>query len=242
MKILVDATLAFKSDWYDLIPVNISLDDIELEDSNEENNKEIIIKSKKKKTSYLSPEKVKKRFSEKTKTIIFTIPSSLSGQYLAYKNFESENVLILEGTAFTTRKNEIKKIIEKYNDLKKIEKEIKILNSKIKYDGFILKPSSIPKKGRIFNLMTNIINTLKIKIWIKFSDSKWKKEKIIRNVIKNIKKIIDDKDTVNIIHSDKSKISIKYIKEIKNYNKNVNIHIMTNSMIAHAGLDLLVIY
>ena len=246
MKILVDSTLSFKEDWFKSIPLIFNLDNQEIIDRNEEINRIKILNAKETSSSFMNFEylKEKENLSDNEKTIIFTIPRQLSGQYGNYqKANQNQNILIVEGQCFVVFKEKIKKLLSTTNDLNKIANEINALNEKTKYYGLIINPSEISKQGRISNLLLKTFEKFNLKILLKFDHGKWKRKGFLRNVTKVVKKITNNKKILKIIAVDKNEFC-KY-QEIfsKFFNKEkIIFEPMTNSMVLHSGKGFICLY
>lgn len=246
MKILVDSTLSFKEDWFSLIPLIFTLDGKEIIDTNEKLNREKILKAKETASSFFNFESLKARenLNQNEKTIIFTIPKQLSGQYSSYRSAnQNKNILIIEGHCFFIFKDKIKKLLKSTNDFNFIKKEINILNNKTKYYGLIVNPKEISKKGRISSVLLKTFSKLNLKILLKFENGRWKKKNFFRNVTKVAKKISLGKKALNIIAINEDEFN-KY-KEIfgKFVDKNrIEFKPMSNSMVLHSGKGFVSVY
>ncbi len=244
MKILIDSSLTQNEKWFTSFPVFIN----DKEDTNNEEHIPEIIENKNNRTAYLSFEKIKQNYiyDSKEKVIIFTIPSSMSGQYNVYKNQnKSKNILILEGAALFTKKNDFKEILKKNNAFENIEKEINELNEQVDMTGIVLNSKTLNLRGRIHALFAMLIKTANVKIKMKWKDGKWVKEKVSLNGTSLIKDTIQNKKVVHLICSNIEETNAnKIIKRIQNNTPNLIIEkqIMTNSMLAHSGKDFVVIY
>ncbi|NQZ29317.1 MAG: DegV family protein [Mycoplasmatales bacterium] len=244
MKILIDSSLIRNEEWFESFPVFIN----NLEDTNNKEHVVDIISKKNNTTAYLSFEKLKQKYllNNDEKTIIFTIPKSMSGQWSAYSNQnQSNNILILEGTSLFTNKEDVKKILDQPLTLEEIEKQITKLNKEVKMSGVVLNSRTLNLKGRIHTLFAMLIKTAKVKIRMDWKQGQWIKNKVSLNGTALIKKIIANKKQVNLICSDitdsiANKVILKLEKEFPNiiFKK----QFMTNSMLAHSGQDFVVIY
>ncbi|TCG11562.1 DegV family protein [Mycoplasma todarodis] len=244
MKILVDSSVVQEEQWFTSFPVFIN-------GKEDTNNKELIreiISNKDNKTAYLSFEKLKEEYikDDNQKTIIFTIPKSMSGQWNTYTNQNnSENILIVEGTAFFTNKDDVKDIINNGNSLKEIETRIKELNDKVEMTGVVLNAKTLNLKGRVHSLIAMLIKTSNVKIKMKWKGGQWVKEKVSLNGTSLVKNVIKEKKVANIIYSNiDESYAGKIITKIKNSFPEliINKQCMTNSMLAHSGQDFIVIY
>ena len=245
MKILVDSSLTSKKPWFELIPININVDQETLCDKNDEHHTKKIINAKKISTSFCSPENVKKLKGDRN--IIFTLPKTLSGQFDSYNaNINDEKTIIIEGTSLITAPNKVKNIIETYKDFEVIKHKIDKLNRTIEMNGFITDFSSVPKKGRISSIGFKIFKTMQVKVWIKFQKSKWTKIKIIRNLTKSIINILDTEETdmINVIYHLENKDINKKLAKIaqKRPSLVINKHRITNAMLAHSGQGFMAIF
>ena len=236
MNILVDSSLTSVKNWFHLIPINVSLDKEDFLDFNEEQNTEKINKSVKKITSFLSPEAIKQKLSKTEVNIIFTIPKSLSGQYNAYQNASFKNTIVCEGHCFFLFENEIQKILSSGLRLKEIKTKIESLNKATKYDGLIISPTHLPRKGRIEKFVLNVLETLYIKVWIQFYNGEWNKKTNFININKTLKKIIQNRKKLTIITVDINTF-LKCKELILLINKDIEITYkrMSNAMVAHVG-------
>ena len=244
MKILIDSSLIRGEEWFESFPVFIN----NIEDTNDKERITEILSNKNNTTAYLSFEKLKQKYipDENEEVVIFTIPKSMSGQWNTYNNQNKQkNILILEGTALFTNKEDVKRILERQISLKEIEKGIKELNTQVKMSGVILNTRTLNLKGRIHTLFEMLIKTTKVKIRMEWKQGEWIKDKVSLNGTVLIKKLINDKKQVNlicsnIVNSKANKVISKLAKEYPNivFKK----QIMTNSMLAHSGQDFVVIY
>ena len=236
MNILVDSSLTSEQDWFKLIPLNFILDGENILDFNSTKHSRQINLASKKSTSFLSPEAVKKYLSKSDQNIIFTIPKSLSGQCNIYKKAHFANTLVVEGNCFLLFEDKVKEILNSNITLDEMKQQIEILNIQTIYEGLIISPTDLPKKGRISSFALNILGAFYIKVWIHFENGEWRNKTNFINIGKVLKKIIKGKKAVTVFTFDKETfIECKKLINLIDENIKVNYKRMSNAMIAHVG-------
>gem|GEM_PF-3258645 len=70
----------------------------------------------------------------------------------------------MEGYCFLLFEDKVKKILESNISLEEMEHKIEILNKNTIYEGLIISPADLPKKGRISSFALNILGAFYIKV------------------------------------------------------------------------------
>lgn len=243
MKILVNASLIReKATWFEFYPIYING---EL-DTNSPKLFKQILSNKSNHTSFVSFDAIEKKIGNE-KTIIFTIPNKLSGEYNAYKIInKNPNITIISGEALIANLTQVAEIIKKYpEDPEAIKKNIEILNQEIKMHALIWNLTHLPKKGRLQFLLKIFLQKVGLKILLQWKNNQWEKNKFGRNGWKLIEnELINKKELTFVTANLDEPYLLQLVQKCKNHFPHLKISLqqMTNAMIVHVGKSFLAFY
>lgn len=252
IKIYADSAIARENAAYELIPVIIIKNGVEIEDCNDPalyneilNSGDIVSYT----MDFYSVEKMAAKINKDEPTIIFTCPKSMSKQYEVYKKLEDEfpKLAVVEGSSFYNRTQRIVNAIKEFDDIEEIKEEVIKLNETMIFQALITDFDHLHKQGVISTRFSKFSKTLGGKAWIVFSNGEWKNHKFGRNVTKLTKGIlskIGDQPSIKIYTATLDNPIAKKIEalaiECFPYKK-VEIKTFTTALLISSGKDFITI-